>query len=259
MLLFYNNYIMKKSIIVLFSFIFILFSQANAFEVDDWYGNKIQCKPDVYTHCEPIDPIPAPVPEPAPNPTPIPEPAPAPSPSPEIPKPVIEQKAYVYIKYFDKAWRKIYATSTYEWKNWEVLDLTKYKKDLVTFKFVWYKPENWQITLVWWRYLNAELIYEKDYKEATDSSVYPKPETNSINTTTTTNILTEKEQIRQEQINTLHNVLDNYFTKKNIDEEKRILLVSSLQELVKKRIDRELNEAKKELYKLLYDAFDAYN
>ncbi len=59
--------------------------------------------------------------------------------------------------------------------------------------------------------------YKKDYKEATDSSVYPKPETNSINTTTTTtNILTEKEKIRQEQINTLHNVLDNYFTKKSI-------------------------------------------
>lgn len=270
-----------KKIIISFILVFVFLLQTNAVAVEGGDRDAIYCSPDVYTHCEPIDspdvvePLPWTLPPPVDSPDYIgpidspdydePTPTPTPKPTP-TPTPTVEQKAYVYINYHDKAWRKIYASTTYEWKNWELVNLSQYKKDLVTFKFVWYEPTSWQITLVWWRYLNATLIYEKDYIETKDSSVYPKPTTSTTWTTTTvqpqiqiqTQVQTQAQVYTQEQIQAVKTWVDRFFAKRFISWDTKQKVITALIPALTQIIENEKDAWKKELYNLLLAALKTY-
>ena len=81
--------------------------------------------------------------------------------------------AYIYIDYKSTAGHNILTTITIKGKHGEVLNANDYLKDIKTFKFHSFRPSSGELTFDSKRRGTVQIVYEKDFKDAVDSQVYP--------------------------------------------------------------------------------------
>ena len=163
---------------------------------------------------------------PAPEPVVTPAPTPTPEPNSDPVKPPIATWANLYINYESTAWHKIYAQGLYEGKANEVVDLSQFKKDLVTFEFDHYKPSDGKVSLIAGRHLNGTLVYRKKTPPAKDSSALPQPSTSSSQQEASTQIDLESPQAKM-----ISGIFDNFFQKKNLNKSWQQVFLMSVKEI----------------------------
>ncbi len=280
--------------------LFLAFSSVNAWKDCDNYWNCTYCKVSVPTHCEPIDmnlceqepddpdckeytnDHNTPINNDCSPTTPWCAPADNTNSSSSNNNPSNtsnEKPAYLYIKYRDLAWRDIYNVPTYKWKDSEKVDLSKYKKDLTTFKFVKYKPESGTITLKWWKSLSAFIIYEKRITQNSNpnSSYHQnldkiKADTHKVDKVDHSNsdyhknikdkedkteIIYEKRKHipwDKERIKVMKKNIDKFLKKKRITWKNRVIILNKIEKTLYDMIIKEKNKKMKELYLLLIEA-----
>lgn len=110
---------------------------------------------------------------PVPQQPPVPQPSPVPQPA---QKPVLEGPAGVHIYYQSIEGHDIYAQTTYQGKGGEVVDLARFKKDLATFTFDHYQPQEWSITLQAGKNLRAILVYRKVFRPIAEQKLQFQPQ-----------------------------------------------------------------------------------
>ncbi len=95
-------------------------------------------------------------------------------------------EAYIHIDFKSVEGHNIMTTITIKGKHGEVLDANDYMRDIKTFKFHSFNPSSGKLTFDSKKRGTMQIVYEKDYKPATDSQTYP----NTQGTTTPQNPVT---------------------------------------------------------------------
>ena len=91
--------------------------------------------------------------------------------TPSVPSQNQGKEAGVYIYYESVEGHNIYAGTLYKGKGGETVDLSSFMKELTTFEFDHYRPEQ-TITLQSGKYLRGKLIYRKKFREVQNTQNY---------------------------------------------------------------------------------------
>ncbi len=95
--------------------------------------------------------------------------------TPSVPSQNQGKEAGIYIYYESVEGHNIYAGTLYKGKGGETVDLSSFMKELTTFEFDHYRPEQ-TITLESGKYLRGKLIYRKKFREVQNTQNYSQPQ-----------------------------------------------------------------------------------
>lgn len=127
--------------------------------------------------------------------------------TPSIPSQNQGKEAGVYIYYESVEGHNIYAGTLYKGKGGETVDLSSFMKELTTFEFDHYRPEQ-TITLESGKYLRGKLIYRKKFREVQNTQNYSQPQkqtsqpSSSETNQRTSSETTKQNSTSQEQVST---------------------------------------------------------
>lgn len=118
--------------------------------------------------------------------------------TPSVPSQNQGKEAGVYIYYESVEGHNIYAGTLYKGKGGETVDLSSFMKELTTFEFDHYRPEQ-TITLESGKYLRGKLIYRKKFREVQNAQNYSQPQKQTTQPSSSdTNQRTSSETTKQD-------------------------------------------------------------
>ncbi len=251
-----------KKCLILFTLVGVgaFYLSANAWtscEPTPTWEQCLECNPDVLTHCEPIDTPLCQVwdacnttdtqhEEPNPN---------DPEPNDDVQNQSPQEPAYLYIKYRDTSGRDIYNVPTYKGVDGEVVDLSQYQKDISMFKFLKYKPAGDTITLNAKKSQSVILLYEKVTK--------PVPSESNENTPTVTKKTQPKSSSlvaqKQKKVKMFRGMLDSAFAQPKMQQgNKKEKLLHQLKVMINYFLKKPLPDEKKVIMESLLEAVESY-